>query len=229
METGWQREALPSRLRAGDERHRPGGCPRPRVPRGIRSWILGAYAAAAQTTGLVVVLATATNRFYAPRLSLLLERADFASMENVRRQRMLWVVPLVAAFLVAALGFRPRSWGSSARVRRRRRAGASRPRLVDRLLRPLLDGADLPPVLAPHSARASARPGAPAGVQVFLFALVPSLGATGAAIAYAVAMVGMYAVFVTAAHRELVALRARQRRPREAAQTRRCRSRVVSV
>ena len=48
-----------------------------------------------------------------------------------------------------------------------------------------------------------------AGVQVLLLVwLVPPLGATGAAIAYAVAMGGMFAVFATIAHRELVAFRA---------------------
>ena len=45
---------------------------------------LGAYATAAQTTSLVVVLATATSRFYAPRLSLLLffARTRFSRKEH---------------------------------------------------------------------------------------------------------------------------------------------------
>jgi len=176
VEAGWQREALPY-LGYGLAMNFIGQAGVLGLEfLGASEVDLGAYAAAAQTTGLVVVLATATNRFYAPRLSLLIERGDFASMETVRRQRMLWVLPLVAAFLVAALGFG------------REILGIFRPEFVE-------DGV---PVL-----RAQA---------LLLFALVPSLGATGAAIAYAVAMIGMYAVFVTAAHRELVELRASQER-----------------
>jgi O-antigen/teichoic acid export membrane protein len=181
---------------------------------------LSAYAAAAQTTSLVVVLATATNRFYAPRLSLLLERGDFASMDEMRRQRMRWVLPLIAAFLVAALGFG------------REILGIFRPEFVE-------DGVPVLRVLACSTAFSVLFSMAPtylkytrrtrlvlgttagaAGAQVLLlFALVPSLGATGAAIAYAVAMIGMYAVFVTAARREVVALRARQERSAEGGST----------
>jgi O-antigen/teichoic acid export membrane protein len=102
VETGWQREAIPF-LGFGlalNTIAQAGVLGLEFL--GASEVDLGAYAAAAQTTGLVVALATATNRFYAPRLSLLIERGDFTSMENVRRQRMLWVVPVV------------RSWSSSA-------------------------------------------------------------------------------------------------------------------
>jgi O-antigen/teichoic acid export membrane protein len=210
VETGWQREAIPF-LAFGlalNTIAQAGVLGLEFL--GASEVDLGAYAAAAQTTGLVVALATATNRFYAPRLSLLIERGDFTSMENVRRQRMLWVVPVVSAFLVAALGFG------------REILELFRPEFVE-------DGVPVLRVLACSAAFCVLFSMAPtylnylrrtrlvlgttagaAGVQaLLLFALVPSLGATGAAIAYAVAMVGMYAVFVIAARGEMAALRAR--------------------
>ena len=45
---------------------------------------VGAYAAAAATANLVVVLATATNRFYSPRLSMLLEQRRSVYLEAKR-------------------------------------------------------------------------------------------------------------------------------------------------
>jgi O-antigen/teichoic acid export membrane protein len=211
VETGWQREALPF-LGYGLALNTIGQAGVLGLEfLGASEVDLGAYAAAAQTTGLVVVLATATNRFYAPRLSILLERGDFASIENVRRQRVLWVAPLVAAFLVAALGFG------------RELLEIFRPEFVEDgvpVLRVLACSAGFSVLfsMAPTYLQYSRRnrlvlgtTGGAAAVQVLLlFALVPSLGATGAAIAYAVAMVGMYAVFVAVAHRELVALRAKR-------------------
>ena len=48
-----------------------------------------------------------------------------------------------------------------------------------------------------------------AAIQVLLLALlVPRFAASGAALAYAVSMCGMYLVFAWTAHRELVLLRA---------------------
>jgi len=43
---------------------------------------------------------------------------------------------------------------------------------------------------------------------MLLLLLVPRLGATGVAIAYAVSMCGMYGVFAWMAHRELALLKA---------------------
>jgi len=170
---------------------------------------LGAYAAAAQTAGLVVVLATATNRFYSPRLSLFLERGDFEAIDRLRRQRRRLMLPLVAAFLVAALGFG------------RQILELFRPEFVE-------DGLPALRLLACSIAFSVLFSMAPtylkyvrrnrlvlgtaagaAGLQVLLlWVLVPSRGATGAAIAYGAAMGGMYAVFALVAHRDLVALRA---------------------
>jgi O-antigen/teichoic acid export membrane protein len=167
---------------------------------------LGAYAAAAQTANLLVVLATATNRFYTPRLSLLLERGDFASIDAVRRQRMRWVIPVIAVFLVVVLGFG------------REILGLFRPEFVDEgvpVLRILVCSTafsvlfSIAPTYLTYARRNRLLLGTTAGaagVQVLLlFALVPSLGATGAAIAYATAMVGMYAVFAIFGIRELAA------------------------
>lgn len=65
----------------------------------------GAYAAAASTVGLVAVLATATNRAYARQLSLLLERRQYALVLALRRKRLRWLLPLVAAFVLASFVF----------------------------------------------------------------------------------------------------------------------------
>jgi O-antigen/teichoic acid export membrane protein len=130
-------------------------------------------------------------------------------MENLRRQRLLWVLPLIAAFLVAVLFFG------------REILELFRPEFVD-------DGVPALRILAWPTAFSVLFSMAPTylnyrrrnrlvlgttagatGVQVLLLvALVPPLGATGAALAYAVAMGGMFAVFAIIAHRELVALRA---------------------
>ncbi len=52
-----------------------------------------------------------------------------------------------------------------------------------------------------------------AAPQGILLLLVPRLGATGAAIAYAVSMCGMYGAFVWMAHHELALLKANRESP----------------
>ena len=59
-----------------------------------------------------------------------------------------------------------------------------------------------------RSATISAIVGTAAVTQLALLAaLIPRFGATGAALAYAVSMGGMYAAFALAGHRELARLR----------------------
>ena len=57
------------------------------------------------TASLALVLATATNRSYAPQLSVLLEHRDFAGVLDLRRARLRWLLPAMAGFLVVAFGF----------------------------------------------------------------------------------------------------------------------------
>jgi hypothetical protein len=54
---------------------------------------VGAFAAAMGMAGPVAVLATATNRAYARRLSILLERRDFATVLDLRNERLRWLRP----------------------------------------------------------------------------------------------------------------------------------------
>jgi O-antigen/teichoic acid export membrane protein len=169
---------------------------------------VGAYAAAAGTANLVVVLATATNRFYSPRLSILLERRDFTAILRLRRERLGWMFPAVALFLAAVFGFG------------REILALFRPEFVDEglaALRILATAAAFSVLfaLAPTYLKYVQRnrlvlrtaSGAAAAQVVLLVLLVPRFGASGAAIAYAACMCGMYGVFWRVAVREVVRLR----------------------
>ena len=173
---------------------------------------VGAYAAASGTASLVVVLATATNRFYAPKLSTLLERRDFVTILDLRRGRLRWLLPSLAAFLVLVFGFG------------REILSLFRPEFVEEGLAPLrvlaiavvfTTALSLAPTYLKYRQRNHVVLGtalAAAGLQVVLLgALVPSYGATGAALAYAAAMCGMYTVYWRMAIREVAAARSQQR------------------
>lgn len=72
------------------------------------STTVGIYSAVAQTGAMVILVATSTNRFYCPRLSILLERGDHDSMLRVLRQRRLITGALALGFtIVIALLGRP--------------------------------------------------------------------------------------------------------------------------
>ena len=166
---------------------------------------VGAYAVAMGTVSLAAVLATATNRAYARKLSILLERRDFATLQALRRERLRWLLPAVAMFLVLSFAFT---------------------REVLALFRPEFAEVGVTPMrvlavataftvllsLAPtylkfrqHNRSTYATVGSAAAVQgVLLLWLVPVHGATGAALAYAVSMCGMYGAFAWMAHRELL-------------------------
>ena len=169
---------------------------------------VGAYAAAMGTAGLVAVLASATNRAYARQLSILLEQKDFATLLNLHRERLYWLLPALAMFLLIAFAFtRELLW-------------LFRPEFVDEGLVPLrlLSCATAFSVLfalAPTYLKYRQRNHATfvtvacaAATQVILLLLlVPHYGAVGAAVAFAVSMCGMYAAFVCMAHRELALLK----------------------
>jgi O-antigen/teichoic acid export membrane protein len=170
---------------------------------------VGTYAAAFATAGLAVVLATATNRAYARRLAVLLERQEFATVLALRRQRLRWLVPALTVFLL--IGF----------VYAREVLALFRPEFVEDGVTPLrlLTVATaftvlfaLAPTYLKYRRRnrtTYATMTSAAAVQILLLlALVPRFGATGAAVAYAVSMCGMYGVFALLAHRELLLLKA---------------------
>lgn len=168
---------------------------------------VGAYAAALGTAGLGTVLATATNRAYGRRLSLLLERRDLAGIQRLRVERLRWMLPCVALFLGASLLY----GGEVLRLFRPEFAEQGLP-----ALRILSVGVAVAVLLAlaptylkfrRRKAATYATVSIAAVAQLLLLVwLVPRAGATGAAAAYVLSMCGMYAAFAWMGHRELRSL-----------------------
>ena len=171
--------------------------------------VVGAYAAAMGTAGLVAVLATATNRAYARRLSVLLDKREFATVLELRRERLRWLLPALVMFLAVAFAFTHEL------------LALFRPEFVNEGVVPLRLLAvatafsvlfALAPTYLKYRRRNRATyvtvACAAAAQGMLLLLLVPRLGATGAAIAYAVSMCGMYGAFAWMALRELALLKA---------------------
>jgi O-antigen/teichoic acid export membrane protein len=169
---------------------------------------VGAYVAAIATANLPLVLVTSTHRHYARRLSILLERRDFAGVLDLRRERLQWLVPLAVLFLAAVFGFG------------REILGVFRPEFVDEGLAALRVLAiatatsmlfALAPTYLKYAGHNRATLGTVAGAAVIqiilLLVLVPGFAALGAAIASSVPILGMYLIFAWMAQRELVQLR----------------------
>ncbi len=168
---------------------------------------IGGFAAALGTAAIAQVLATATNRVYASRLQLLLERGDIAGIQRLRGERLRWLAAPLLVYLLVMFVFAPEL------------VGLFRPEFVD-------DGAPALRILAASTALSTVLAMAPtflkhqsenrvlfrtvaaaAVLQVgMLVALVPSLGAAGAAIAHALAAVFMYGTLAWLAHRGLARL-----------------------
>ena len=170
---------------------------------------IGAYAAAVGTAGLASVLASATNRAYGRRLSLLMERQDYPGVMQLRRERMRWLLPSVALFLGIVMLFG------------RELLSLFRPEFADQgamALRILAVGISLAVLLAlaPTYLKYRRRKrttyfiiaSAALTQIVALGLLVPRFGAMGAASAFTLSMCGMYGAFAFMAHRELQASRA---------------------
>lgn len=162
----------------------------------------GIFAAAASTAGMVTVLATATNRAYGRELGLLLGREDAAGIGRLRRARRRWMLPVVLLFVLLL-------WMFAEQV-----LALFQPRFAEagqwplRILA-LANAATVLLAMAPTmlkfcgKGRSTYRilASAAATQLIALFLLVPGLGATGAALAYLIAMVGMYTVFAVLAWR----------------------------
>lgn len=56
-------------------------------------------AAAMQSGGFIILLATATNRLYGPLTSRLIERRDLSGLLSTIRERHAWIVPLTLVYL----------------------------------------------------------------------------------------------------------------------------------
>lgn len=169
---------------------------------------VGAYAAAIATASLPLVLVTSTNRYYSRRLSILLEQRDFAGVLELRHKRLRWLVPVCALFLAFVFGFG------------REILSVFRPEFVDEGITALhilavATATSMLFALAPtylkyvgHNRATLVTGACAAAVQVLLLVLlVPRFAATGAALAYALSICGMYCIFARMAHRELVLLR----------------------
>lgn len=173
---------------------------------------VGAYAAAVGTAGLAAVLATSTNRAYAQRLSILLELRDHAGMLQLRRERLRWMLPALIAFVAACFVF------GDALLALFRPEFAEQGRTPLRILA-VGTAVSVLLSLAPtylkyqrrrHLTYATVAGAALAQVGLLLW-LVPTLGATGAALANAGSIGGMYVVFAWLARRELTRADAAQR------------------
>jgi len=62
--------------------------------------VVGTYAVAMQTAGLISLIGTSTNRYYLPMLVVLLERRDQSAIKALLGKRM----RLIACFIVVFLG-----------------------------------------------------------------------------------------------------------------------------
>lgn len=169
---------------------------------GGSSVAVGAFAAAMATVGMATVLATATNRAYGRDLGLLLEAGDHRGIAALQRERRGWLVPPLAGFLVVAIGF-PDTL-----------LGLFRPEFADAGATPLrllaiTTAISVALALAPTQLKFQRRDralytvmGLAAVAQLgLLVVLVPRLGATGAALAYLLAMGGSYGGFALLAKR----------------------------
>lgn len=166
--------------------------------------VVGAFAAAMSTASIAQVLATATNRVYASQLSRLLDGGDFAAIAALRAARLRWAAwPLAVWAALVCVFARPiLSW--------------FRPEFVEegvlplRLLAVCVAATTLlstEPTYFKHRGRGRTLfhlIALAALLQVALLALlVPEHGATGAAIAYAAAVMPLYLGLAWLAQRDL--------------------------
>lgn len=165
---------------------------------------VGAYAAAMATVSMAAVLATATNRAYGRDLSILLAQGDLAGVRTLKRERLIWLAPGIGVFLFVALVFpqallglfRP-EFGIEGALPLRLLAVTTAVTVAGALSPTWLKFRDRRRLLYAITAAAAA-------AQVIMLAvLVPLYGATGAALAYAVSMTGLYAACTVAAQRDI--------------------------
>lgn len=171
---------------------------------------VGAFAVAMSTAAIARVLVNSTNRVYASRLSLLLERGDMDGIAELRRQRLRWLAFPVSAYLLLvsiyasellAL-FRPEFVHDGAPALRVLAVATANSTLLA-----------LAPTYLKHQGSNSvlfSQVAIAAVLQMALLAvLAPRFGSVGAAVAYAVASTFMYASLAWRAHLGL-----RRSRPR---------------
>lgn len=169
---------------------------------------VGAYAVAIATASLPLVLVTSTNRSYSRQLSILLEQKDYAGILEVRRARLIWLLPAVALFLITIFSF------AHEILTFFRPAFADDGTAALQIMAVAISFSMLF-ALAPtymkymrHNRTTLYIVIAAAVVQIILlFLLIPRFAATGAALAYATSVCLMYGTFALMANRELRHLR----------------------
>jgi len=165
---------------------------------------VGAYAAALASTAPAVVLVTATNRVYARRLSVLLESGDAAGIAALHRARLRWLVPAIVVFLAATLILAEpilNLFGPAFVAE-----GAHPLRILALTAAFTVLFALAPTYMKFTGQRSITLPALVLAVVaqiVLLVLLVPRLGATGAALSYALSMIGLYGAFALLAWRRI--------------------------
>jgi len=154
---------------------------------------VGAFAVALSTASIAQVLATATNRVYASRLSRLLEGGDLQAVKALRQARLRWITAPLAIWLIVVLLFA----GEILSLFRPEfvEAGKTPLRLLT-LCIALTTLLSVEPMYFKHRRHNRTLFGnvvAAIVLQVMLLAiLAPTQGATGAAVAYGIAMTLLY-------------------------------------
>ncbi|MGY1520278.1 lipopolysaccharide biosynthesis protein [Luteimonas sp. A482] len=171
---------------------------------------VGAFAAALGTAAMAQILATATNRVYGSKLSLLLDQGNIDGIQRLRMARLRWLAAPLLGYLLLVFAFAPML------------LGLFHAEFVDEgttALRILALSTALSTVLAMGPTylkhRGENRPimwiVAMAAILQFvlLVLLVPRYGTTGAALSYALANGFMYGWLARLAHLGLRNLRPR--------------------
>ncbi|WOX05042.1 lipopolysaccharide biosynthesis protein [Microbulbifer pacificus] len=169
----------------------------------------GAYAAALSTAGLAAVLAAATNRVYAREMSIILETGDHAALQRLRIQRLQWMLPALGLFLVIALTFTEEILGlfhpdfvTEGTPAFRILAITTSATVIMGVAPIYLKHQKQNRIIFPALALAALLQ------ALLLLIMVPRLGATGAAVAYMISMLGLYGYFSVASHRQVRAAEA---------------------
>ena len=164
--------------------------------RGERS--VGLLAACMQSGSFIVLLATATNRYYSPRLSVMIERQDYQALAQGIRERLSWVGPVTLVYFLVMVLFGDEILGLYGPDFKQGHIA----------LIWIAGGASIGVLfaMAPNYLKFIRRNDLVLGITVvgaimnlgLILLLGPSHGATGAAIAYAVSLSGMslgYVIF----------------------------------
>jgi O-antigen/teichoic acid export membrane protein len=162
---------------------------------GSREQEVALLAAAMQTGGFIILLATATNRLYGPLVSRLIDRRDYSGILATIKERHAWIVPATLVYLTVMVIFGRqilRLFGAEFE--------AGYPALCL-----IAAGASISVwfAMAPNYLKFVGRNGQVLGITAaagllnvaLLVALGPRWGATGAAAAYAISLAVMAVVF----------------------------------